>query len=366
MSAVFGWDVGGVHLKGARCEWRGEPRRAACAAADPDLERRDRGIAWRLEPFAVWRDPQGLAARLGALARDLGAGPASAHAVTMTAELSDIFPDRAAGVRAILGAARRALGDRLVVLDVDGELVAAPDAESRPERVAAANWMATAALAAELCCDGLLIDTGSTTTDIVPLASGRPAPSARDDTGRLRCGELVYTGALRTPPAALANRVPLGDGACRTAPEHFTTMADAYLLLGRIDAADYTVETADGRGRSRAECAARLARLVAAAPADLGEEALLRIAAFLEERQVTLIAEAIDEVARRMDRPSRALVAGSGSWLAAAAARRAGLAPTPLAQAAGFVAGGGGPGGAWDVAAPAVALALRLAARERD
>jgi len=365
MSAGFGWDVGGVHLKAARCDWSGDPRRAARAGAAPDRGRPSGGLAWRLEPFAVWREPQELAGRLGALARDLGAAPGSAHAVTMTAELSDIFPDRAAGVQTILTAARQALGDHLVVLDVDGELIAAPVAASRPERVAAANWMATATLAADLLGDGLLIDTGSTTTDIVPLAAGRPAPSARDDTGRLGCGELVYTGALRTPPAALADRVPLGDGACRTAPEHFTTMADAYVLLGRIDAADYTVETADGRGRSRAECAARLARLVAAGPGDLGEAALLRIAAFLEERQVLLIAEAIGEVIRRMDRPSRALVAGAGAWLAAAAARRAGLEPTPLAQAAGFEAAGGGAGGAWDVAAPAVALAIRLAAHRR-
>lgn len=347
MSATFGWDVGGAHLKGARS----------------DGPRSGRRIAWRLEPFAIWREPGALATRLAAMARRLEAGPGAAHAVTMTAELSDVFPDRAAGVRAILGAAREALGGSIVVLDVDGGLIPAHAADERPERVAAANWMATAALAGDLLGDGLLIDTGSTTTDIVPLAGGRPAPSARDDTGRLLSGELVYTGALRTPPAALADRVPLGAGFCRVAPEYFTQMADAHLLLGRIGAADYTVETADGRGRSRAECAARLARLIAAAPEDLDAQALPRIAAFLEEKQVTLIAEAIRQVADRMEpRPQRCLVAGAGGWLAAAAARRAGLEPASLAGAAGLEVTGDGGGTTWDVAAPAVALALRLAA----
>jgi probable H4MPT-linked C1 transfer pathway protein len=351
MSAAFGWDVGGVHLKGARCDGGGAGRTGGDR----------RGVAWRIDPLAIWREPQALAERIGRMARDLGAGEGAGHALTMTAELSDVFPDRAAGVRAILGAARGALGGPIVVLDVDGALIASAEAEARPERVAAANWMATAALAADLIGDGLLIDTGSTTTDIVPLAAGLPAPTARDDTGRLRCGELVYTGALRTPPAALADRVPLGAGLCRVAPEHFTQMADAYLLLGRIGAADYTVETADGRGRSRAECAARLARLIAAAPEDLDDDALLRIAAFLEERQVAQIAGAIAEVAGRLREPRRAIVAGAGAWLATAAARRAGFAPIALAEAAGLEAADGGGFGAWDVAAPAVALALRLA-----
>jgi len=340
-----GWDIGGVHIKAAVCT---SPR-------GDDLD-------WRIEPFAVWRRPDELGGRLAALAAALGAGPGCAHALTMTAELSDVFPDRVSGVRAILAAARTALGARTRVLDIAGRLVPIDAAAADPEPVAAANWMATAMLAARLVGDGLLIDVGSTTTDIVPLRGGRPAPAGRTDLERLACGELVYTGFLRTPPAALADRVPLRDGHCRTAPEHFTIMADAYVLLGRLQPEAYTVETPDGRGRTPADCAARLARLVCSDPGMIGADGLRAIAAHLEERQIAVVAGAIAEVAARSRTGPVALVAGAGAGLAAAAARRADRRPLRLADA---LAMGGDRRGrpAWDAAAPAVALAL-LAAGE--
>jgi len=345
VTRACGWDIGGVHIKAAVCT---SPR-------GDDLD-------WRIEPFAVWRQPDALEGRLAALATALGAGPGCAHALTMTAELSDVFPDRATGVRAILAAARAALGARTRVLDIAGRLVPLEEAAAEPEPVAAANWMATAMLAARLVGDGLLVDIGSTTTDIVPLKGGRPVPVGRTDLDRLACGELVYTGFLRTPPAALADRVPLRGGFCRTAPEHFTIMADAYVLLGHLQPDGYTVETPDGRGRTPAECATRLARLVCSDPGTIGADGLRAIAAHLEERQIAVVAGAIAEAAARSRTGPVAVVAGAGAALAAAAARRADRRPLRLAEA--LVLGGDARGRPpWDAAAPAVALAL-LAAGE--
>src|SRR5262249_61626933 len=77
-------------------------------------------------------------------------------------------------------------------------------------------------------------------------------------------GELVYTGCLRTPVAAIVRSVSLHDGRCRVAAEHFAIAADVYRWLGPIAEADYTCETPDGRGRSQTEAGARLARMVCA------------------------------------------------------------------------------------------------------
>src|SRR5206468_11999940 len=108
------------------------------------------------------------------------------HAVTMTAELSDIFPDRDSGVRFVLSACRRALGPRVLVLDQGGLFLTLREARRAPGRVAAANWMASATVTAgALPEDGLFIDVGSTTTDIVPLSRGRAAPRGRTDLRRL-------------------------------------------------------------------------------------------------------------------------------------------------------------------------------------
>jgi len=287
-----------------------------------------------------------------------GTAPGGAHAVTLTAELSDVFPGRAAGVRAVLDAVAEAL-DAIPfrVLDTRGALLPATAARRAPLRVASANWMATALLAARHVRRGLLVDIGSTTTDIIPFALGRPRPEGTDDRRRLMSGELVYSGVLRTPPAALAATVPLPGGPCRTIPEHFTQMGDVYVLLGRLTPRDYTAATPDGRGRSRAACAARLARLVGADRADLRAPDLHRLAAHLMERQLDPIVAAIRSVAARAGcgRAPVAVVCGSGRFLAEIAARRAGCRPVPLEAAVpGF-------GRGWGRVGPAASLALLAA-----
>ena len=101
-------------------------------------------------PFEVWRDREALAAVLREVATEVAAGPPSAVAITMTAELSDAFRTKREGVAFVLDAAQDAFGDRpLSVLTTDGELVPVEAARARPWEVAAANWMATAPFARE-------------------------------------------------------------------------------------------------------------------------------------------------------------------------------------------------------------------------
>ncbi len=218
--------------------------------------------------------------------------------------------------------------------------------------------MATARLAARLADEALLIDVGSTTTDIVLLARGAPCPAGRTDTERLISGELVYTGMLRTPPASLTEVVPLAGGWCRVAPEHFAVTADVYRVLEAIDDAAYTVPTPDGRGTGRKESAARLARIVCSDLATLGMPAVEAIAAWIQHRQVARIADAVRQVLSRAGGRAApmAIVAGIGASLADEAARSAGLETARLAS---LLRGIGGDG--WDQAAPSAALALLLA-----
>jgi probable H4MPT-linked C1 transfer pathway protein len=344
VSRLFGWDIGGVHLK----------------AAMLDVTRPRPRFLWRLASFEIWKDRQALGDQLHRVANEIasrGGNPeANAwHAVTMTAELSDVFPDRDTGVRFVLAACRRVLGSRVQVLDQAGRLVSLRAAQMRPGHIAAANWMASAMVTARaLQDDGLFIDVGSTTTDIVPLARGVPSPRGRTDLRRLASRELVYTGILRTPPAALTDRVPVGGAWLRPAPEHFAIMADVWRVLGRLTAAEYTVPTPDGRGRSRAACAARLARLVCAERREIGMRAIMRMARCLARRQVDVVADAVRVVSARVPAARVAIVAGSGAFLAATAARRAGIRVRGMEDLI------PGLGKGWDRVAPAAALALLL------
>ncbi|MBI4520661.1 MAG: H4MPT-linked C1 transfer pathway protein [Gemmatimonadetes bacterium] len=332
---ILGWDVGGANLKAARLGDGG--------ATLEVVER----------PFALWREPHRLAEALAEVAGGLG-GATRTMAVTMTAELADCFATKREGVAFVLdafGAAFPGVDSR--VYAVDGRFRSMQEATERPLEVAAANWMAAAALVARTSPDAVLLDVGSTTSDVIPIVAGRVAARGRTDPDRLASGELVYTGALRTPICAIVRSLPLGGRSCRVAAEHFAVAADVYRWLERIEDWDYTCDTPDGRGRSRPEAGARLARMVCADLEMVGVEDITAIAEYVARAQVRQIAVAIRQVRRRLGStfPHLAVLAGQGAFLAEAAAQAAGLATRSLAAQLGPAAR----------AAPAAAVALLLA-----
>jgi (4-(4-[2-(gamma-L-glutamylamino)ethyl]phenoxymethyl)furan-2-yl)methanamine synthase len=286
-------------------------------------------------PFEVWRDREGLAAVL----REIAADPADAVAITMTAELSDAFRTKREGVAFVLDAAEDAFGDPSV-LTTAGELVSVEAARARPWDVAAANWVATALAVAGEHPDALLIDVGSTTADVIPIAGGRIAATGRNDLERLLAGELVYTGVLRTNLAAIAQRVPVRGGWCPVASEYFAISADVQLVLGHLEA--YDCPTPDGRPATVEFARERIVRLVCSDVDQLDEAEIDAIAAYLHGEQV----RQIEEAARRVAPPEAPVVtAGSGAFMAREVAARLGR---PVVA---------------DAVGPAAALAALLAAR---
>ena len=334
---ILGWDVGGANLKAARI--------AEDDTSGPSVFER---------PFPLWRDPHRLPAILREAADCLGTAPTMA--VTTTAELADCFATKREGVAFVLDAFRTAFpGVQPWVYSVDGRFRSAEAARQRPHRVAAANWMASATLVARTFPDALFLDVGSTTTDVIPIVSGRVVVTGRTDPARLRSGELVYTGRLRTPVCSIVRSVPLGGRRCRIAGEHFAVAADVYRWLGRIDEREYTCETPDGRGRSRLDAAARIARMVCADLEMIGLGEVDAIADYISRAQVRQIASGIRQVMRRLGPvcPSVAVLAGEGTFLARAASEEVGLSPRNLADEIGSAAAR---------AAPAAAVAYLLAA----
>ena len=342
---ILGWDVGGANIKVSR--------------VDPD---EGSSQAVLEHPFPLWREYARLPSVLSALADRAGAaqavrrdGEPPAMAVTMTAELADCFATKREGVGFVVGAFRAAFpASATWFYGADGRFHSAEEAQERPLDVAAANWMASATWVARTHPDALFVDVGSTTTDIVPIVAGRVAAGGYTDLARLRLGELVYTGCLRTPVSAILRSVRLGAGRCRLAAEHFAVTADVYRWLGRITEEEYTCETPDGRGRSRSEAGARLARVVCADLETLGAADITAIADHIARAQTRQIRHGIREVLRRLTtaRPHVAVLAGSGAFLARAAAEAAGLATSDLVSDLGADAAR---------AAPAAAVAQLLA-----
>src|SRR5207253_2670997 len=205
-------------------------------------------------------------------------------------------------------------------------------ARREPHAVAAANWVATALLVARLVPDCVLIDVGSTTTDIVPIAGGVPRAAGVNDTERLREGELVYTGALRTPTEAIAATVPVCDRPTGVSAEGFALAGDVHLWRGELAPEDYSVPTPDGRPATRAFAGERLMRVVCADREMLDDDGVDAIADALWDAQATRLRDAVLRACVRWPGLTHAVVTGLGAFLAAEAARRAGLQVIHLAD----------------------------------
>jgi hypothetical protein len=292
---ALGLDIGGANLK------------AATSAG-----------AARFEQFEIWRAPDELASRL----RDLISGfPApDLLAVTMTAELADCFATKAEGVSAIIAAVQQAAGTTpVVVWQTTGDFIDPDLAVSRPGRVAAANWQALATWAGRLAPRGkaLLLDIGSTTTDIIPLRNGRSTARGLTDLDRLLNNELVYTGLRRTPLCAVADSVFVRGRPCRVAAELFATMLDVFLLLGLIPEDSTDNHTADGRPATILGAHDRLARMVCCDRDEIDLSEARSIARSFAEAQRNVLAAAIDVVVKRdAEKLEAVIVTGSGELLA--------------------------------------------------
>jgi probable H4MPT-linked C1 transfer pathway protein len=232
MTVTIGWDLGGAHVK------------AAVLAENGALA----SVAQR--PCPLWLGQEHLERAL----RELAGGDSSRarHALTMTGELVDLFLDRARGVAAILEAFASVIDAPDVLVFAGAGFVDARTARASWSEVASANWLATAALVAGRAPDALVLDIGSTTTDVMLIANGRIHARGRDDHGRLAREELVYTGVVRTPVAAIADAVPFGGEWIGVMAEQFATGSPA---SSTRDSIRPTPPTA-GRGRPRRACGA--------------------------------------------------------------------------------------------------------------
>jgi len=294
VSGVIGLDIGGANLKVATAEGQ-------C----------------RSKSFAIWRAPERLVEELAGVMQELA--PWSKIAVTMTAELADCFESKADGVRQVLESVRQVAGRvPVIVWQTSGRFVSLDEAMESPALTAAGNWHAQATFLGRQVPAGsaLLIDTGSTTTDIIPFLNGQPVMRGLTDQDRLTCGELVYSGIRRTPLCALAPSVPVRGVAQRIAAELFSTTFDLHLLLGNIEESETDLETADGRPATIRAAHNRIAHQLCRDRTELTLDEAVEVARWLSAVQRRQICLAIDQVLRSLPQACESLlISGSGCFL---------------------------------------------------
>lgn len=295
MAAVIGWDIGGAHVKAARA---------------------DNGRLTAVVQIAC--APHESVASLEQALRDARAalGDAERHRVTMTAELSDAFETRARGVVAVAAISAREIGaDDILFYAGERGVISRDDVGANVDAVASANWRAAAEFVARHCAHALLIDFGSTTTDLTPICAGRVAALGASDAERLACGELAYAGFSRGAPQAYATRAPVAGRWAPLVNEAFASMADVRRALGDLSEGETDADlspTADGRPKTIAASRARLARLAGRDAAELTDMQHCAFAEFLARAHLRAIEDQMALIESRDSIASDAPIVGAG------------------------------------------------------
>ncbi len=299
MQDIIGWDIGGAHLKAARA--KDGMIVAAVQIACP-----------------LWLGLGELDRAFAEAAAMIGTAPL--NAVTMTGELSDAFATRAEGVAGVAAITQRLLApERAVFYASRAGFVEGDRAAAHAGDIASANWHASAALAGARLHEALFVDIGSTTTDIIPIADGKPRSRGFSDGDRLAHGELVYTGLGRTFLMAGPNHVPFAGRLTTLMNEWFADMADVHRILGQLPPGADMMEPPDGREKTVAASRARLARMIGRDADEADEAAWKRLAQFFAEAQLRSIMDAAALVLSRGLIGEEAPVVGAGAGRDAAA-----------------------------------------------
>ncbi len=267
---------------------------------------------------------------------------ADVYVITMTAELCDCFKDRREGVIFILNALKEILDGKIFVTslssgtfknrlkllsnDTNFKLIDIDKAMKFPYSVASANFIATAGYISKFEKNAIIIDIGSTTTDIIPIKDGKIL-AHRTDFERLKNDELVYTGVLRTNLISISNKIKFKGKNLKISAEYFANTGDVYRSLGKISENEYTSETSDGKGKSTIECMRRIARTVCCDVSDseiynaserkskISKEDVIQIAKYFRAEQIKTINRAIERLEKRRGITNRRFIIGAGKFL---------------------------------------------------
>lgn len=294
-SYFSGWDIGGAHVKVARCDNNGniiEALQVACP---------------------LWQGIESLESAIQEIQKKLG-NHNDLAAITMTGELVDIFENRQAGVSQILQCLESYISiDKISIYARDNVWLNSTDARVNWQLVASMNWQASAVFTSGLVTEGIFIDIGSTTSDIIPIKQGKVCTQGIDDHQRQLSRELLYTGAIRTPLIALVNEAPFDGQLVSLAAEVFATTGDCWCLLGMLEASSIQDNSSDGMSWQKEYCARRIARLIGKDTVEPLSNQWIQLAQWFTEQQVHQINNAcLQVISNQIDISINAPIIGAG------------------------------------------------------
>jgi len=275
---IIGWDIGGANIKATKIIYDQENQKLESIKSISKF-------------FPMWDQRQNPKVILEEIYQNLAG--ADYFAVTMTAELADRFSTKIEGVNFIVDLFKNNFPNKKTFFyNNQAQLFNFIQLDNKSDRMlelAAANWAVSAAFTSEFKADFILFDLGSSTIDLIPVKNHQIAAHGRTDIERLKEGELIYLGLLRSNLSNLVESIPHQGKMVAVINEYFASTADLHLLLNIITTADYSVSPADNGNISKKAAAARIARMISLDLNSISVAQLKLIVDYIYNQEISLI-----------------------------------------------------------------------------
>ena len=290
-----GWDIGGAHVKLAYIK--------------------ENSLCVRQWDCPLWKGLNELDNVLKLATKDIPT-EVTHHHVTMTGELVDIFDSRDDGVKKIMHLfLEHVVDEDQVRFFSSNGLVSPSQVLANTNSVASANWIASGRCVSRIYDNAIFIDVGSTTTDILSINNGSLELNGLTDFERLRTGELVYTGVVRSCVNTICNTVHYHGDIIPLIAENFAVSADVYRILDWLPAhADYG-STMDGQPKNIESSMRRLARMIGEDYREQDANVWKDVALYIAKQQMQMIFKSIDKQLHKYEGKVTIVGAGVGRFL---------------------------------------------------
>ncbi|MCD4840561.1 MAG: H4MPT-linked C1 transfer pathway protein [Methanosarcinales archaeon] len=253
----------------------------------------------------LWKNKATLYDVLHEITREMDEIEITSVGAVMTGEICGCFETKRKGVLYIKKAVCKIFDD-VKFLDHRSILKKSSAVDGDPVSFASTNWLASTRFIADEYKDVIFVDIGSTTTDVIPIKNGR-IKVGRSDLERLKSGELIYSGILRTNVSCLLDGIKMRGGDCKISSEHFSTTADVYLIIGRIKKEDIGCESLNRycypftgeEEKNRISAMRRLARVLCSDLEEIGADNVVHIAEQVEEAQVNELITSLERISEK-------------------------------------------------------------------
>ena len=210
--------------------------------------------------------------------------------ITMTAELCDSFKTRKQGFNTLLSYCKNLKNDFFFYSLGKSYFVK----KAKYKNVISMNWHAIGSYVSHEVSNCIIIDFGSTTTDLICVKNNKIRNVHFDDFSRLNNSELLYSGLVRTPIFSITNKVKIDDKTFNIIPEIFSNMADIYRISNLLELYHDIDDTSDLRSKSYINSLCRVSRNLGIDYDTSLEDFIIQISKNIVRKQLASINKSID------------------------------------------------------------------------